>query len=71
MMGRTMLVRDCPRGDLFSASGHRDLGKNGIKARSAPNPKCRILLVPRSVNDQPRYFFKLLRESTTHIEGEP
>jgi hypothetical protein len=40
------------------------------KARSAPNPECRILLVPRSANDQPRYF-KLLRESTTHIEGEP
>jgi hypothetical protein len=43
MMGRIMLVHDCLRSDLLSASGHRGLGKNGIK--TAPNPECRILLV--------------------------
>lgn len=69
MMGRTMLVHDCLRRDLFSASGHRGLGKNGIKARSARVLSAEFFLYPRSVNDQPRYF-KFLHESTTHIEGE-
>jgi len=67
-MGRTTLVHDCLRSDLFSASGHLGLGNNGIKARSAPNPECRIPLVPRSVNDQPRYFKLLPRVNHTYRE---
>jgi len=70
MMGRTILVRDCLRSDLFSASGHRSLGKNGIKRDQPQILSAEFILRPRSVNDQPRYF-KFLHGSTTHVIGEP
>ena len=71
MMGRTMLVHDYLHSDLFPALDHRDFGKNGIKARSAPlTLRAEFFLYPRSLNDRPRDF-KFFHGSTTQIEGEP